>query len=700
MSFTAVRNLTVVSFFVIGGLLISGSLYAGTAPFAPYDWSIVENEWGTTFDDKPGNYNKGMYFAQWVNPVTMGPEDNPNRDYGEMPQEDTQYIREINAPFDMAQTSWSATLVDMPTQEPQFATYDTSCNPRHFGGAIYAMNDTDHIYIALILEVEGIDAADFVGLYFDPDALEPVQQFIQGSAYHVGTQLGDVTFNPGVGNTVNAEMEYCNGHWLDWDNSGSIDTWEAGYPWPYIGAYNALTYPMEKDTGDVEDLTICPRQAALWGDSGQAYPLSGAYWAGVPGGTYSWGPQMKSDLAMMQFKIPLEHLGCSIALGSTIGFAIEWKDDMTSVGTPGVITECAPEYSWFPGDIEKSGAPGPTGEWDEYDATYMGQMVLSSLNIGNRLWGPWFEIHNDRTCYLVIKNVSDDVEKTKVKFYESLHGDASEIYAPLPGAGDSIFENQCLVIPGHGITTVQLETLGGGGLGRTRGCIEITNTSLTGYIVELIGLDSGAMQHYAWSSDLEISPLTPNQWTSVYGMSTTGMMLTNKWYIVGEPGWDFDTGIVVVNPSSTNSMTAKLVLYPAQYWSSTIPDTPNICADIGFHPDFDGDYSGTSDCGDITDDMGDVITIPSHQAVEIKMWDFLNQWVAPFKPSGQVYDFTQEITDPANPYWHFRKGTVEIYIHDGDDLSNTDRLDESGLGLTYRESYQQGWAEKLDRYYE
>jgi hypothetical protein len=697
MSLAAVRNLTVVSFFVIGGLLITSSLYAGTAPYTSWEWSIVNNEWGTTFDDKPGNYNKGMYFAAWVNPVTMGPEDNPNRNYGEMPQEDTFYIHEINAPFDMAQTSWSATPTDIATQYPLFATFDSSCNPQSFGGAIYAMNDTDHIYIALEIELEGVDSDDFVGLYFDPDALEPVQQFIEGSAYHVGVQLGDVTFNQGVGNTVNEEMDFCNGHWKDWDNSGSIDTWEAAYPWPRPGEFNAITYPMEKDSGDTEDLTICPRMASLWGDSGTTYPLSGAYHADCAG-YYPWGPTMKSSAAMLQFKIPIEHLGCSLALGSSIGFAIELLDDM-GIGSSG-ITPCTTEIAWFPQDIEQSGAPGPTGEWDQYDATYMGQMNISSLNLGNRLWGPWFSISGDRTSYLVLKNVGDDEVKTKVKFYQSQHGDATEIFAPLPNAGDSIFETQCIVVPGHGVSTLQLETLDIGGLQGHRGCIEITNTQISGYVVALIGLDSGSTQHYAWSVDLEVTPLTPAQWTSVNNMATTGMMLTNKWYIVGEPGWDFDTSVVLVNPSSTNSVTARLVLYPAVYWNPLIPDTMNTCADIGFHPDFDGDYSGTSPCGDITGDMGDAITIPSHQAVEIRMWDFLNQWIAPFKPSGQVYDYSEEITDPDNAYWHFRKGTVEIFVHDGDDLGNTDRLDEALLGITARESFYQGWAEKLDRYYE
>ena len=152
MSLTAVRHLTVVSFFVIGGLLICGSLYAGPAPYSSLEYSTVENIWGTTFDDKYYNFNKGRFFAEW-----SGTGGNPNRDYAEMPQEDTTYIHELNAPFEMENTSWSASTVDTATVNPVFQTYDWACNPSTHGGAIYAMNDTDHIYIALQIPADGID---------------------------------------------------------------------------------------------------------------------------------------------------------------------------------------------------------------------------------------------------------------------------------------------------------------------------------------------------------------------------------------------------------------------------------------------------------------------------------------------------------------------------------------------------------------
>lgn len=685
MSLAAVRNLTVVSFLVIGGLLISASIYAATAPYIDAPWTKIEAKWGTTFDDQPGNYNKGMFFALWVGP------DNPNRDYGEMPQEDTTYIHELNAPFNLAQTSWSATTADNPTQFLQFATFDDLCNPQTAGGAIYAMNDTDHLYLALILQAEGIDSADFVGLYFDPDNVGNPQKFIVGSGVHYGTKLGDVTMTEGVGNVVNEEMAFCNGHWMDWDNSGSIDVWEYGYPWPYIGAFNAMKYPMENFTGDKEDLTICPRNASLWGDGSGTYPLSGAYWANNT--AYPWQGQ-ENNVIMLQYKIPLEQFGCSIALGSTIGFAIEWLDDK-GVGTTG-ITPCTSEVNWFPQNIENS---GPVG-WDEYDATYMGQLILNSQNIGNRLWGPWFDIRDDRTTYLVLKNVSDEETRTRVKFYGAKFGDAEEIYAPLPGAGMPVFENQCITIPPHGVSTLQLETLGTGMLRGERGCIEVTNTNLAGYVVSYVGIDSGAIQTYAWSVDLQLTPLTPAEWNTIHSSTSVGMMLANKWYIVDEPGFDFDTSVVVMNPSSSNSVTAKVVVYPAVYSNPATPGTPNLCADTGFHPDFNLNYNGTSLCGDITGDAGDVINIPSHQAVEIKMWEFLNQWVAPYKPGVQPWDFSQDITDPTNQYWHFRKGTMEIFVYDGDDAGNTTRVDESLIGITARESIDQGWAENCDRYYE
>jgi len=686
MSLTAVRNLTVVSFFVIGGLLICGNIYAGTAPYSNLPYSTIENIWGTTFDDKPGNYNQGHYFAEW-----SGTGGNPNRDYGEMPQEDTTYIHEINAPFDMSNTSWSATPVDVATQYPLFQTFTPTCMPAAFSGAIYAMNDTDHVYLAIQVEADQINSADRLFLYFDPDNIQPVAQFVEGSGYCVGVKLGDVTFSEGVGNTVNEEMDFCNGHWMDWDNSGSIDTWEYGYPWPYIGAYNAMTYPMENFTGNKDDLTVCPRNASLWGDGGTTYPTSGAYWTS-PGALLN-GLSPSGDLIEMQFKIPLEHLGCNIALGSSVGFAIKWFDDKTPYD--GTITPCTPEIAWWPTDIENSGPPGGASGWDEYDATYMGTMTLNSLNIGNRLWGAWYDIGADRTTYLVLKNVSDSVAKTKVKFYQSLHGDASERWAPLPGAGELILASQCLELQPHEVTTLQLETLDSGLLDGTRGCIEITNVDLAGYVIAYIGLETGALQRYAWSTDLEITPLTPAEWSNVNGITSTGMMLTNKWYIVDEPGWEFDTSIIIVNPNPVNSATASITLYPAQHWNPAMPDTPNLCADVGFHPDFDGDYSGSGECGDDTGDPDDVINLPPHQAVELRMWELLNQWVA----SADTTDPTSEITNPDNRYWHFRKGTVEIFVQDGDD-ANTTRVDEALLGITARESANQGWGENLQRYYE
>ena len=690
MSFTAVRRLSVVSFFVISGMLICSNLCAGTAPYSSLQYSVVVNDWGTTYDDKEFNYNKGMYFA-------TEPINNPN--YGVMPQEDTTTPRDIDAPFDMTRTSWSATTQDSATQTPLFQTYNyQNCSPAAMNGVTYAMNDTDHIYLALILEAEGINSADRLFLYFDPDNMSPVPQFINGSGYCIGVKLGNVTaFNEGVGNTWDEDMDSCNGHWKDWDNSGSIDTWEAASPWPFVGATYPRTYPVEIDSGDPDDLTICPRNADQWGGGGLVAPTSGAYHSGPAGFPLinGFSPITKGDAIMLQFKIPLEQLGCSIALGSNVGFAIRWFDDMDGQGNwagpfNGQIEDCTFENAWWPQDIENSGNPG--AGWEKYDAAYMGTMVLNSLNIGNRLWGAWYDIKADRTSYLVLKNVSEEEAKTKVKFYQSLHGDETERWAPLPGAGELILGSQCLTIPPHGVTTLQLEAIEGGRLVDTRGCIEVTNTDLAGYLIALVGLDSGAIQRYAWSTDLEITPLTPADWSTIYSMTSTGMMLTNKWYIVGEPGWEFNTSIVLVNPNSATSATASLTLYPAVYWSPTVPDTPNLCAE-GFHPDFDGDYSGTGDCGDDTGDADDVINIPPHQAVELRMHELLDYWVAGW--SGQIMG----ITDPTNDYWHFRKGTVEITVQDGDD-DLTDRTGEVLLGITSRESANQGWGENLLRFYE
>jgi hypothetical protein len=708
MSFTAVRNLTVVSLVVIAGLLISGCLYAETASYAPWDWSKVVNIWGTTFDDKPGNFNRGIYFSQWVNPITGGKEDNPNRDYGIMPQEDTNTISTIDAPFDMTSTSWSATSVDIATQKPKFQTYDNSCDPTFLNGAIYSMNDTDHIYIALILEADHINSADRLFLFFDPDNIQPVAQFVEGSGYCVGVKLGDVTLNEGVGNTVNQPMAFCNGHWKDWDNSGSIDVWEASWPWPYLSTDHgpALatdlinTYPLEKDTQDKNDLTICPRQASEWGDGGTTIPLSGAYWTNPNGDGHinDWVLSgLKSDAIMVQFKVPIEYLGCSLPLGSDIGFAIQWFDDMAPYnGT--IDRSCSPEAAWFPQDIEYSGPPGTTPQWDTYDATYMGTMTLNSLNVGNRLWGPWFNIVGDRTSYLVLKNVSDKIAKTKVNFYEAVYGDVTERYAPLPGAGELILATQCVEIKPHGVATLQLEDINDMALKDKKGAIEVTNTDLAGYVISYIGLSTGSLEKYAWSNDLQLTPLTAAQWTAIHGMDSTGMMLANKWYIVGEPGLNLNTSIILFNPNPLNSATARLVLYPAMYWDATKPDTMNLCADVGFHPDFNDNYTGNSPCGDIRNEAADVITIPAHQAIEIKMWEFLNQWVASWIPN-QQFDLTQEITDPLNRYWHFRKGTVEIFVQDGND-TNTTNVDESLLGITGRSAAYQGWTETLDRYYE
>jgi len=679
MSFTAVRNLTVVSFFVIGGILLCGSLNAEPAPYSVLQFSSVTNIWGTTFDDKPGNYNKGMYF-------TGAPGDG-NRDYGIMPQEDTNTISVIDAPFDMARTSWSATNVDIPTQTPLFQAYNPSnCSPATFPGVIYAMNDTDHIYLALELEAEGINSADRLFLYFDPDNISPVPEFVEGSGYCVGVQLGGVTFNPGVGNTVTTATDSCNGHWMDWDNSGSIDTWEAGFAWPFIGAFNDQTYPV--NTSDKDDLTIVPRNASEWGDSGTAIPLAGAYYAGPTFANGSgFAPQVKPDCLMVQFKIPLEHLGCSIALGSTVGFAIKWFDDFDGDG----VEDCSMEYAWWPTDIERSGVPN--AGWEKNDAAFMGSMILNSQNQGTRLWAPWFDLTTDRTTYLVLKNPFGEILKTKVKFYESKHGDATERWAPLPGAGELLLTSLCLEIEPHGVATLQLETLIE--LAGKKGIAEITNIRLAGYVVAYIGLDSGALQRYAWSVDLENTPFTPTEWNTLTGDTVTGERLINKWYIVGEPGWDFNTSVIIVNPSPSNSAKASMVLYPAIYWDPEIPSTPNLCADIGFHPDFDDDYAGTSPCGDVTGDLGDVINIPPHQAVELRMFELLNFWLAHWNPA----DLGREITDPANTYWHFRKGTMEIFVQDGDD-DLTDTLGEALFGITARESAHQGWAETNQRLYE
>lgn len=704
MSFTAVRKLAVVSFFVIGGLLITGSLYAGTSPYVEQDWSTVNNIWGTTFDDKDGVYNQGHYFAEW-----MGSGGNPNRDYGSMPQEDTTYIWEINAPFDMAQTSWSPTVADVPTTMPLYQALNNNCDPATLAGAIYGMNDTDHVYLALILEAEGINMDDRLNVYFDPDNITPVAEFVEGSSYMVGLKLGNVTFQPGTGNTVvnegvdetfeSGEMSFCNGHWLDWDNSGSRDTWETISHWPQVDVLGAQTYPMERDTGDPDDLTVVPRSTADWGDSTGTYPEAGAYWDTAQfANNMNWGGFEKDDFIMVQFKIPITHLGCSLALGSPVGFAIEYLNDYNGNGEINSMG-CGFEETWFPGNIKDSGPPANTG-WDKYDATYMGVMYTNSLNIGNRLWGAWFDITADRTSYLVLKNVSDEVAGTKVKFYESLHGDASERWAPLPGAGELILGTQCIEIPPHSVTTVQLETAESGILRNHTGCIEVTNTDLAGYVMAYVGLDSGSVQKYAWSVDLELTPFTPAEWTSVNSMNASSLMLTNKWYIVGEVGWDYNTSIVIVNPNPIYSTTASLTLYPARFYNDSA--VMNICADTGFHPDFDGDYNGTSLCGDVTGDTGDVITIPPHQAVELRMWELLNQWVAGWTTGSSPYDFSQEITDPTNAYWHFRKGTVEVNVMDGDDdtVGDETALDETLFGITARESSSHGWGENMQRYYE
>jgi len=711
MSFTAVRNFIVVSLVVIVGLLYSGSLFAETASYAPFAWSKIQNSWGTTFDDSAKNFNKGIYFSQWVNPVTGGKEDNPNRDYGIMPQEDTTTISTIDAPFDMGSTSWSATTTaaDVPTQLPKFQTYDNSCNPTFLNGAIYTLNDTDHIYIALILEADHINSADRLFLYFDPDNIQPVAQFVEGSGYCVGVKLGDVTLNEGVGNTVNQPMAFCNGHWKDWNNSGSIDTWEAVWPWPYLGTDHgpALatdlinTYLLENNSKDKNDLTICPRQASEWGDGGVTVPRSGAYWTNPNGDGHinNWVLSgLKTDAIMMQFKVPIENLGCSLPLGSDIGFAISWFDDMAPYnGT--INRDCTAEGAWFPQDIEYSGPPGTTPEWDVYDATYMGTMTLNSQNVGNRLWGPWFNIESDKTSYLVLKNVSDKIAKTKVNFYESQYGDVTETYAPLPGAGELILATQCVEIMPHGVATLLLESINSGALQNKKGAIEVTNTDLAGYVISYVGLSTGSLEKYAWSNDLQLTPLTAAQWSALPGHTTsTGMMLANKWYIVGEPGLNLNTSIILFNPNPLNSATARLVLYPFSYWDSATPDKMNTCADIGFHPDLNSNYTGTSDCGDIRNEAADVINIPAHQAVEIKMWEFLNHWVASWIPN-HTADLTQNITDPLNKYWHFRKGTVEIFVQDGND-TNTTAVDESLLGITARSAAYQGWTETLDRYYE
>lgn len=687
MSLTAVRNLAVVPFLLIAGLLITGNLYAGTAPYSNIPYSKIENSWGTTFDDNDWNFNQGHYFAEWVGP------DNPNRDYGEMPQEDTWYIHEINAPFDMASTSWTGTTVDIATGKLPFQTTDGMGNSFNLNGAIYAMNDTDHIYIAVEVQVDDINEADRLFLYFDPDNIQPVQEFVEGSGFCVGMAFGDVAFNPGVGNTVTVETSFCNGHWLDWDNSGSIDTWETVWPWPQIGEPNNKTYQMENDTGDKDDLTVCPRTAAMWGDTGEAYPRSGAYWANASPNT--WVPNVKPDAIQVQFKIPNEHLGCSLALGSTIGLAIQLADDTNPYD--GSINELSTELSWWPTNIEASGPPS----WDMNDATYMGSMVLNSLNVGDRLWGPWFDITDDRTTFLVLKNVSDETASTKVKFYESVHGLPSERWAPLPGAGDLLLASQCVEIPPHGVIPMQLETLDGGILMNHKGCIEVTNVNLAGYVVSYVGLSSGSTQLYAWSTDLQATPLSPRDWSIINNVNAEGILLANKWYIIDEPGFDFNTSIVFLNPNPLIDVNAKITLYPASYDDN---GSVNLCAETGFHPDFDADYEGSSECGDITGDADDVINVPPHQAVELRMWELLNQWVAGFLPDGQTYDDTQDILDPTNKYWHFRKGTVEIFTRDGDDSAGyeqmEDRLDEVLLGITARESASQGWAEQLERYYE
>jgi len=691
MSFTAVRKLTVVSFFVIGGILISCNLFAGTAPYSSLQYSTIDNIWGTTFDDKPGNYNKGMYYTGIAN--------DPNRDYGVMPQEDTTTISKIDAPFLMANTSWCPTSLDTATQKPMFQTYNPGdCSPDSMESRIYAMNDTDHIYLALDIEAQGINCADRLFLYFDPDNISPVPEFVEGSGYCVGVKLGNITFQGGVGNTTVAcsgtesgAMDFCNGHWKDWDNSGSIDTWEAAQPWPYIGAQNERTYPIELDTGNKDDLTIVPRRVADWGDGSGGTTFSGAYWDNPDTLANGFDSLHKTGMIQMQFKIPLEQLGCSVALGADIGFAIQWSDDMDN---DKVIDTCTYEDSWWPTDIQNSGTPG--AGWEKYDAAYMGSMKLDNQNAGDRLWGSWFDVKTDRTSYLVLKNVSNQKAKTKVKFYGSVHGDQTERWAPLPGAGALLY-SECVEIEPHGVATLQLETINGGTLMDKKGCIEVTNVDLAGYVVAYVGLDSGALQRYAWSTDLEMTPLTSSEWSTAHNNTpTTGMMLANKWYIVGEPGWDFNTSVVLVNPNPTTSATARIVLYPSRYLNPEIvPDTPNLCADIGFHPDFDGDYTGTSKCGDITGDADDVINLPPHQAVELRMYELLNYWVAHWNPQ----DVARGITDSTNTYWHFRKGTVEIFVQDGND-SGTDRLGEVLLGVTARESAFQGWAEALQRYYE
>jgi len=455
-------------------------------------------------------------------------------------------------------------------------------------------------------------------------------------------------------------------------------------------------------------LTVCPRSASEWGDGGTVYPYSGAYWedAASTGGPNGWVAFRKLDVIQMQFKIPIEYLGCSLPLGSNIGFAIQWFDDGGPAYNGVIDRDCSDEAAWMPQDIERSGPPG-SSEWEKYDATYMGVMTLSSLNIGNRLWGAWFDVKSDRTSYCVLKNVSDETVTTKVNFYESAHGDASERYAPMPGAGELLLATQCLEIDPHGVVPIQLETVAGGVLVNKKGSIEVTNTDLAGYEVAFVGLDSGALQKYAWSTDLEMTPYTPRDWSDAHGgVITTGMMLANKWYIVGETGWDYNTSIVILNPSSTNSVKASLVVYPFAYWNPTAMGEKNLCAD-GFYPDFDNDYdyngtTRTSKCGDITGDTGDVINLPPHQAVEIRMWEFLNLWVAPWPDLGSAI---ADITDNTNAYYHFRKGTVEISVQDGDDAYSSpdtaeNRLDESLLGITARESANQGWGEALQRYYE
>jgi len=534
----------------------------------------------------------------------------------------------IDWPFSLENTSWlDPDQGRSAGQEIAFVGYEAN---DHYTGTIWAMNDATYLYIAL-----EIDKAPFVSdgdlgniaFYFDPDHYtDPgTAHFVADSAFMVAFDIdadGDVTGD---------RSGPCTGNW-------------------------------DKDDG-----------VSAWPDT-FSFTAGIDYAGGFAANMAAEGDARKTGRWHFQMRVPIEYLGCATPLGSTLGFAICYKDDEN--GASGHEESGAgSEELWWPVDIEDTGDCQEEG-WDASDAMYMGNLVLSYKGTGNicwgdRLWGVYFDLTElDETTWLVLKNPYDTTQRTALRFYESDYSfgfneqqGTVTSYANGPRAGLIIANaSMCLDIPAHGVYVLNLRDIADrdtgdpGVLVNVIGAVEVSNPDLYGYMAHMKGITTGI---HASSVNLLGNPPSVTEYNELWPDLTeqaSSVVLINNYYTVAQSD-NYSTKIAVFNPSCCYSAAVGLSAYE---WPGT---------------DYQGmDYPYEEAIITSNDD----VILPPHQTVVFDLGTLLSHKIA---------------SDPL-----YRRGSIEIEILDGPD-SDGEPENEILIGTTWRYSGTQSYSDAMRVYY-